>query len=166
MKPYVNTPVTQKWYHVICTMYNRRELLKIPATARFCERSILASRLLPNWMVAAASVRPSQVRVLVRLPPSATRKQVLRSVQRAAAQALREAGIVSRWQRVVWGQRAWCFVLRSATSVTAVQRHMSARNASIGSLSPSATHAEVVSALSASVGEDAASPIYDIVNVR
>ena len=166
MNPYANTPVTQKWCHVICTLYNRRELLKIPATARFCERSIMASRRLPNWTVAAASVRPTQVRVLVRLPLRATRKQVMQSVRRATAQAMREAGIVSRWQRVVWGERAWCFVLRSPTSVTAVRRHMSARNATIGALSPTATHAEVINALSASVSEDAASRIYDIVHVR
>ncbi|UCD25580.1 MAG: hypothetical protein JSW51_06605 [Gemmatimonadota bacterium] len=147
-------------------MHTRRELLKIPATARFCERSIMTSQLLSDWTVAAASMGPSHIRVLIRLPLSTKRKQIVQSVKRAAAHALRKSGIVSRWQRVVWGQRSWCFVLRSATSVAAVRRHMSARNATIGSLFPTATHAELVRALTTSVGEDTAGRTYDIIHVR
>ena len=166
MTVFSGAPVTQKWCHVICTMHDRRELLKIPATAKFCERSLLTSRLLTDWVVAAASVRPSQVRVLVRLPNRANRRQVTHSVKRAMAGAMRQAGVMSRWQRVAWGQRSWCFVLRSATSVAAVRRHMSARDATIGSLFPSATPSEFASAVASSVSEDPAGRVYDIVHVR
>ena len=166
MNPYANPPVTQKWCHVVCTMSRRRKLLKIPATARFCERFILSSRILPSWIVAAALVTPSQVRLLVRLHSGATRDQVLRAVRRAIAQALRKTGVISRWQSVSWGDASWCFVLRNATAVAAVRRHMADRDATIGTLFPLPTTAETAAAFNPSVSQDLPSRLHYLLRLR
>jgi hypothetical protein len=166
MNPYANPPVTQKWCHVVCTWSRRRKLLKIPATARFCERFILSSRILPSWVVAAALVTPSQVRLLVRLHAGVTRTQVLRAVRRAVAQSLRKAGVIPRWQPVFWGESSWCFVLRNATAVAAVRRHMAERNATVGTLFPLPTTAETVAAFNPSVGQDLPGRINYLLRLR
>lgn len=166
MNPFTTAPTAHKWCHVVCTMGRQRELLKIPATARFCERSILSCRILSHSIVVAVLLTPRQVRVLLRPPLRATRKEILRSVRRATAQVLRSAGVIHRWEPVVWGDGAWCFVLRSATAVAAVRRHMYVRDATMGRLVPSPLPADTVVTLSTSIGEECAGTLYDIFRLR
>jgi hypothetical protein len=162
MNPFTSPRPAYKWCHVVCTIARQRELLKIPATARFCERSILSRRILSHSIVAAASLTPSQIRLLLRLPVRATRKEILRAVRRATAQVMRSAGVVGRWEPVLWGDAAWCFVLRSATAVAAVRRHMYARDATIGSPIPFPLASDSTVALSASISEECSSSSYDV----
>ena len=162
MNPFTNPRPAHKWCHVVCTMARQREVLKIPATARFCERSILSRRIFSHSIVAAVSLTPSQIRLLLRLPVRATRKEILHAVRRATAQVLRNAGVIGRWEPVLWGDAAWCFVLRSATAVAAVRRHMYARDATIGSLIPFPLPSDSVITLSKSIGEERSSPSHDV----
>ena len=124
MNPYANPSAAARWYHVVCTTYRRRELLKIPATARFCERSIRDSCRFPGWTVYAVCVSPTQVRLLVKTPPRLRRREVIRKVKKAAAPVVRNTGSATPWYRPIWGDKSWCFALRNAAAVTSVQRHI------------------------------------------
>jgi REP element-mobilizing transposase RayT len=124
MNPYPNPSAAAKWYHVVCTTYRRRELLKIPATARFCERSIRDSCRFPGWAVHAVSVSPTQVRLLVKTPPRLRRQEVIHRVKKAATPVFRNTGPATHWYRPIWGDKSWCFALRSAAAITSVQRHI------------------------------------------
>ena len=166
MNPFTNPQPTHKWCHVVCTMARQREVLKIPATARFCERSILSCRILSHSIVAAASLTPAQVRLLLRLPVRATRSEILRAVRRATARVLRNAGVLGRWEPVLWGDAAWCFVLRSAAAVAAVRRHMYARDATIGTLAPFQLPPEAVVSFSPSVRQELSSGLHDVLRLR
>lgn len=124
MNPDTCPPASRKWCHVVCTMYSRRELLKIPATARFCERAILSAKALSGWTVAAVSVTPSRVRVLIRTPSRVTRRQVVRIIKKVSSAAMRRTGVAPRWYEPAWRDTSWCSVIRSGTALAALHRSM------------------------------------------
>jgi REP element-mobilizing transposase RayT len=155
-------PASQKWCHIVCTMNGRRELLKIPATARFCERSILTAPGLSNWTVAAASVTPSRIRVLVRTPTAVTRKQILRTVKKVAAAAMRRAGAMPRWFEPLWGERSWCLVIRSQTALVAIHHHMTAPNGKSGTRRLPASSAASAESVRISVGEEPTRGVHNV----
>lgn len=166
MNPFTNPRPAYKWCHVVCTLARQREVLKIPATARFCERSILSCRLLPRTIVAAASLSSSQVRLLLRLPARVTRKEIVRGVRRATARVLRNAGVIGRWEPVLWGSASWCFVLRSLAAVAAVRHHMYLRNATMGTRAPLPLPTGNVVTFGTSIRDEVTSSRHDIFRLR
>jgi REP element-mobilizing transposase RayT len=166
MNPFTNPSPSYKWCHVVCTLARQRQVLKIPATARFCERSMLSCRLLPHTIVAAASLSSSQIRLLLRLPARASRKEILRSVRRATARVLRNAGVIRLWEPVLWGSASWCFVLRSVAAVAAVRRHMYARNATMGTRIPLTLPTGATITIGTSVREEITSGKHDVLSLR
>lgn len=158
MNPHTCPPANQKWCHVVCTMYSRRELLKIPATARFCEREINSAKALSGWTVAAVSVTPTRVRVLVRIPSGVKRRQVLRAIKRVSAAAMRRAGAAPRWCEPDWGERFWCSVIRSARALAAVHRSITARDTKSVMLLPQTSDIPV----QISVGEEPSRGVRDV----
>jgi len=158
MNPDTCPPANQKWCHVVCTMYSRRELFKISATARFCEREIGSAKALSDWTIAAVSVTPTRVRVLVRIPSRVTRKQVLRAIKKVSAAAMRRAGAAPRWYEPAWGERLWCSVIRSAQALAAVHRSITARDAKSVMLLPQASDTPV----QISVGEEPSRGVRDV----
>ena len=59
MNPYASPSTRNQWYHVICPMYRSRALLKIPATARFCERAIAEACSTPGWTIDTVAATPT-----------------------------------------------------------------------------------------------------------
>ncbi len=129
MNLFTNPLAARKWCHVVCTIYRPQELFNVPATARFCERSIGNACSFAGWTVIAVAVSPTQVRLLVRTPPGLRRQAVIRKIQRAAAGAIRRSGVGPTRLERMWGEQAWCFVMRSAKSITAVRDHILGRDA-------------------------------------
>ncbi len=158
MNPNACPPATQKWCHIVCTLNGRRELLKIPATARFCERAIISDKALSHWTVAAVSISPSRIRALVRTPVMATRKQILRTVKKVSSATIRRVGAVPRWYEPMWGDRHWCSVIRSASALAAVHRSMTAENAQSLRHYPRT----IGDAVEISIGEEPARGVHDV----
>lgn len=129
MHLFANPTAARKWCHVVCTTYRPQELFNVPATARFCERSIGNACAFAGWTVIAVSVSPTRIRLLVRTPPGLRRRTVIRKIQRAAASAIRRSGLGPTRLERMWGARAWCFVLRSSKSITAVRDNILGRDA-------------------------------------
>lgn len=124
MKHRVHATVTKKWCHIICTIAPDCEQLKIPATARFCERLIGKACANPGWQIDEVSLTRSRLRLLARAPASLSRKAIIMKIQRAASAAIQHTGNRTVFRRSVWGEHAWCFVLRNAYSVSAVRRNI------------------------------------------
>jgi REP element-mobilizing transposase RayT len=118
-----------KWCHVVWPTYRRRQLFKIPAAARFCERVIRHGCTARGWLADVVCLAPDQVHVLVLSPTGLSRRAVVRALQRVAAGAVRRAGLAGRWERRLWNGWAWCGILSSAPSVRAVRSWLIARRA-------------------------------------
>ena len=123
MNPYANPTAGKQWYHVVCTMYRSRAMLKIPATARCCERAIAEECSFPGWTVDIVAVSPTQMRILIRTTPRLTREAVIGAVKHAAAAAVRRSGAIPPGHPV-WGEKAWCFALRNDAAVATVRQHL------------------------------------------
>lgn len=136
MNPYAHPHAGSKWYHVVCTLHRRRERLKIPAAARFCERSIRDSCSLPGWAVHGVSVTPAEIRLLLKIPPQISRRDVIRAVKRSAGGAVRRAGVVPQWTPRVWGDRSWCSVVRHPRAVIRLRETMTLASRQPGPLLP------------------------------
>jgi REP element-mobilizing transposase RayT len=137
MNRYLPRSAAAKWCHVVCTMYRRHERLKIPATARFCERSIRDSCSLPGWKVHGVSVSPDQVRLLLRTPRGTSRGEVIRAVKKSAGSAVRRSGVISPWWYPrVWGERSWCFVVRNPIAMARIRECLAVGYSKSGPLLP------------------------------
>jgi REP element-mobilizing transposase RayT len=117
-----NGPAKTKWCHVVWPTYKRRELFKIPATARFCERRLRDRCTGRGWHMDTAFLDDTQVHVLLRAPARLSRRAVTRILQRTAGRALRQTGAVPRWDHRLWDRWIWCSVLSSAPAVEAVRK--------------------------------------------
>lgn len=123
MKPASRHPTRKQWYHVICEMHRSRALLKIPATARFCERAIKEVCAAPSWTVDTVAASPKQIRVLLLAPAGLTRESIIDAIRKPASTAVRRSGAIPPGHRV-WGDNAWCFAIRTEASVAAVRNHL------------------------------------------
>lgn len=123
MNPYANPSTRNQWYHIICPMYRSRALLKIPATARFCERAVAEACSAPGWTIDTVAVTPTQVRMLVLAPAGMARDSVIHGVRRPASEAIRRSGAIPPGHRV-WGENAWCFSIRTDAALTAIRHHL------------------------------------------
>ena len=128
MNPYANPSSRKQWYHVICELYRSRSLLKIPATARFCERTLSEACSAPGWSIDAIAVTPTQVRLLVLAPSGLTRDSIIHAVRRPGSMAIRRSGAIPPGHRV-WGDNAWCFAIRNEAAVNSVRNHLLALSA-------------------------------------
>lgn len=129
MNPYANQSTRSQWYHVICSMYRSRALLKIPATARFCERAIVEACSTPGWTVDTVAVTPTQIRMLVLAPVGLARDSVIQCMRKPASAAIRRSGAIPPGHRV-WGENAWCFAIRTDAALSAVRSHLVTLSAS------------------------------------
>ena len=129
MNPYANPSTRNQWYHVVCAMYRSRALLKIPATARFCERAIAEACAAPGWTIDTVAATPTQIRLLVLVPAGLARDSVIQAVRKPASIAIRRSGAIPPGHRV-WGKNGWCFAIRTEAAVTAVRNHLLALSAS------------------------------------
>jgi len=129
MNPYANPSARKQWYHVICDLHRTRALLKIPATARFCEHAINEACSAPGWTVDTVAASPSQIRILVLAPAGLARDSIICAIRRPASAAIRRSGAIPPGHRV-WGNNAWCFAIRTDAAVTAIRNHLVAISAS------------------------------------
>lgn len=129
MNPYASPSTRNQWYHVICSMYRSRALLKIPATARFCERAIAEACSTPGWTVDTVAATPTQIRVLVLAPAGLARDSVIQCIHKPASAAIRRSGAIPPGHRV-WGENAWCFAIRTDAALAAVRSHLLTLSAS------------------------------------
>ena len=129
MNPYSNPSTRKQWYHVICALYRSRALLKIPATARFCEHAIADACAAPGWTVDTVAASPTQIRLLVLAPPGLARDSIICAIRKPASTAIRRSGAIPPGHRV-WGDNAWCFAIRTDAAVTAVRNYLQAISAS------------------------------------
>jgi len=129
MNPYANQSTRNQWYHVICPMYRSRALLKIPATARFCERAIVEACTTPGWTVDTVAATPTQIRMLVLAPAGLARDSVIQCMRKPASAAIRRSGAIPPGHRV-WGENAWCFAIRTDAALSAVRSHLLTLSAS------------------------------------
>lgn len=118
-----------RWCHVVWPTFRRRELFKIPAAARFCERAVRDCCSRCGWTVDTIAITNCQIHLLMRAPAAVQRSEIIRVLQRQTATALRHRGLAPRWERRLWDEWAWCGVLSSATSVLAVRRWLVGRRA-------------------------------------
>jgi REP element-mobilizing transposase RayT len=109
-----------KWCHITLSTYRRREVFKIAATARFCERLVRRVCDEHGWRAAAVAVRPDAVQVLLQVPRNTARDAVVRHLKRAAAVAVHD-GTVCATGRRVFETGHWFAVLPSAAGVEAVR---------------------------------------------
>ncbi len=123
MNPYARPVSGKQWYHVIFTLHRSRGLLKIPATARFCERAIAKECSFPEWNVDCVSVNPNQIRLLNHTVSGLSRQAVLHAIKHAASRAVRRSGAVPPGHRV-WGPAAWCFPLRNEANVPSLRNRL------------------------------------------
>jgi REP element-mobilizing transposase RayT len=124
-----------KWCHVTLCTYRRREIFKIAATARFCERLVRHVCDERGWHAAAVAVRPDAVQVLLRVPRATARDAVVRQLKRAAAGAVRE-GLVCATGLRVFETGHWFAVLPSAAGVEAVRARLERRGRDGPSVAP------------------------------
>lgn len=129
MNPYANPSTRNQWYHVICSLYRSRALLKIPATARFCERAIADACSAPGWTIDTVAATPTQIRVLVFAPAGLARDAVILGIRKPASAAIRRSGAVPPGH-AVWGENAWCFAIRTDAALTAIRNHLLTLSAS------------------------------------
>jgi len=129
MNPYSDPSNRKQWYHIICTLHRNRALLKIPATARFCERAISAACSSPGWTVDTVAVSSSQVRLLVLAPAGLARDSIICAVRKPASIAIRRSGAIPPGHRV-WGEGAWCFTVRTDAAVNSIRNRLLAISAS------------------------------------
>jgi REP element-mobilizing transposase RayT len=112
-----------KWCHVTLSTYRRREIFKIAATARFCERVVRHVCEERGWRAAAVAVRPDAVQVLLEVPRNTRRDAVVRRLKQAAARAVRDQ-IVCAAGRRLFETGHWFAVLPSAAGVEAVRQRL------------------------------------------
>ena len=129
MNPYAHPSAGKQWYHVVFTLHRSRALLKIPATARFCERAIAKACSFPEWTVDVVAVNPTQIRLLIHTISGLSRQSVIQAVRQASARVVRRSGAVPPRHRV-WGAGAWCFPLRNDAAVNALRKRLEALSAS------------------------------------
>jgi REP element-mobilizing transposase RayT len=118
-----------KWCHVVWPTVRDRELFKIPAAARFCERIIRSRCKERGWLVDTVVFTTDRVHLLVRSPAELSRRAIIRRMQGLTKAALRRARIVDRWDRRMWDHWAWCSILTSPAAIAAVRRWLVARRA-------------------------------------
>ena len=118
-----------KWCHVVWPTYHRRELFKIPATARFCERALYHRCQARGWIMDTVFLATDQVHILMRGPRELSREAVVRGLQDVTGATLRRAGLVPRWDRKLWDDWAWCRILTNGPAVAAVRRWLAGRRA-------------------------------------
>ncbi len=116
MNPYARSNSGKQWYHVIVTLHRNRGLLKIPATARFCERAIAKECSFPEWNVDCVAVNPNQIRLLIRTVSGLSRQAMLQAIRQAASRVVKRSGVVPPGHQV-WGSSAWCFPLRNESNL-------------------------------------------------
>ncbi len=119
-----------KWCHVVCTAYGGRQLFKIPAAARFCERYVCDECAVLDWIVDAVAVSPTRIQALIGVPPGLTRADIARQIQQAGAEAARHAGTVRPWYRQLWKEPTWCAVLTNGVATSLLRRHIRAQSRS------------------------------------
>jgi len=124
MKIHSTASNRRQWYHVICALHRNRALLKIPATARFCEQAIVEACSAPSWTVDTVAASPTQIRLLLIAPAGMERGSVIHAVQRAATKAVLRSGAIPPGHKV-WGEKAWCFAIRTDAGVVAVRKLLS-----------------------------------------
>ena len=129
MNPYTNPSTRNQWYHVVCVLYRSRALLKIPATARFCERAIAEACSTPGWTVDTVAATATQIRLLVLAPAGLARDSIIHAVRKPASEAVRRSGAIPPGHRV-WGKNAWCFAIRTEAAVTVVRNRLLTLSAS------------------------------------
>jgi REP element-mobilizing transposase RayT len=129
MHPYTSPSNRKQWYHIICALYRNRALLKIPATARFCERAITEACSSPGWTVDAVAVSSSQIRLLVLAPAGLSRDSIICAIKKPASLAIRRSGAIPPGHRV-WGDKAWCFAVRTESAVNSIREHLIGMSAS------------------------------------
>lgn len=129
MNPYANQSTRKQWYHVICALYRSRALLKIPATARFCEHAITEACSATGWTVDTVAASPTQIRLLVQAPAGLARDSIICAIRKPASTAIRRSGAIPPGHPV-WGDNAWCFAIRTDAAVTAVRSHLLAISSS------------------------------------
>jgi REP element-mobilizing transposase RayT len=112
-----------KWCHVTLATYKRRNVFKIAATARFCERLLRETCAREGWRAEAIAVRPEAVHVLLEVPCDVPRDTVVRRLRSAAARAVR-AGAVCTGGRRVFETGHWYAVLTAGARVAAVRRYL------------------------------------------
>jgi REP element-mobilizing transposase RayT len=112
-----------KWCYVTLCTYRRREIFKIAATARFCERVVRRVCEERGWRAAAVAVRPDAVQVLLEVPRHTARDAVVRRLRRAAAAAVRDDRVCAAGRRV-FETGHWFAVLPSAAGVEAVRQRL------------------------------------------
>ena len=123
MNPYTHPSSRKQWYHVICALHRSRALLKIPATARFCERALAEACSAPGWTIDTVAVTPTQVRLLVLAPAGLARDSIIHAIRRPGSMAIRRSGAIPPGHRV-WGENAWCFAIRTEATVNSVRNHL------------------------------------------
>ena len=129
MNPYASPSTRKQWYHIVCALYRNRALLNVPATARFCERAIAEACSSPGWMVDTVAVTPSQLRLLVLAPPGLARDSIICAIRKPASNAILRSGAIPPGHRV-WGDKAWCFGIRTEAAVNSIRNHLQAISAS------------------------------------
>ncbi|MDH3497077.1 MAG: transposase [Gemmatimonadota bacterium] len=117
-------PPRTKWCHITLSTYRRRQLFKIAATARFCERLLRRACKTHGWRADAIAIRPDTVHVLLEVPRTTPRDAVVRRLRAAAARAVREHAVCPGGRRV-FETGHWFAVLPSPAGVAAVRRHLS-----------------------------------------
>lgn len=115
-----------KWCHVTVTTHKHREVFKIAATARFCERALQQTCADQGWLVDTLVVRPHTIHALLRVPLRASRKAVVRQLKRAAAVAARQRPVCDLGKRVFAAQH-WCAVVTDGAKVAALRQHLQDR---------------------------------------
>jgi hypothetical protein len=100
-------------------------LFKIPAHARFCERTIRTALADADLAPEALWVAPDRIHLLVAAPAAFPREKLAPALKRFVEQALRASGALGRGIGPLWDDRAWCAVLTHARGVAAVRRRLS-----------------------------------------
>ena len=129
MNPYASPSTRKQWYHIVCSLYRSRALLKIPATARFCEHAIAEACSSPGWMIDTVAVSAVQIRLLILAPAGMARDSIICAVRRHASIAIRRSGAIPPGHRV-WGDNAWCFAVRKKAALNSIRNHLLAISSS------------------------------------
>ena len=123
----IHAPTT-KWCHLTWATFRGRQLFKVAATARFCERAILEHCARSGYRVDIVAVLPDRIHVLVEVPVYFRKKVGLKDIKAAAIAALRSYAVIHRWEIRIWQWGGWCAVLSGSKAVWIIRKHIGIRS--------------------------------------
>ncbi len=109
------------------TTHKHREVFKIAATARFCERALCQACADLGWIIDTLVIRPRSIHVLLRVPLRTSRRTVVRRLKQAAAGAARQRPVCDLGKRV-FASQPWCAIVTDGAKVAALRRHLRGRS--------------------------------------